>query len=114
VVADVQYFRNLRTDLLPVPINPNQVALLRWYAATRPRTSVGQLPVDLAFDGANIWAANASSNNVTKLRASDGTNLGTFRGLRSPRRGLRRRQHLGIERRQQRQEAAGQRRDKPR
>ena len=32
----------------------------------------------MAFDGANIWVANAGSNNVTKLRASDGANLGTF------------------------------------
>ena len=33
----------------------------------------------VAFDGANIWVANmASSNTVTKLRASDGANLGTF------------------------------------
>jgi DNA-binding beta-propeller fold protein YncE len=31
------------------------------------------------FDGTNIWVANASFNgNVTKLRASDGTTLGTF------------------------------------
>ena len=36
VVADVQgYFRNLRTDQLPVPVNPNQVAILRWYAANQ-------------------------------------------------------------------------------
>ena len=32
----------------------------------------------MAFDGANIWVTNVGSNNVTKLRASDGTNLGTF------------------------------------
>jgi outer membrane protein assembly factor BamB len=32
----------------------------------------------LAFDGANVWVANGGSNNVTKLRASDGKNLGTF------------------------------------
>ena len=35
-------------------------------------------PTGLAFDGANIWVANTNSNNVTKLRASDGANLGTF------------------------------------
>jgi DNA-binding beta-propeller fold protein YncE len=32
----------------------------------------------VAFDGTNIWVANDDSNNVTKLRASDGTMLGTF------------------------------------
>jgi DNA-binding beta-propeller fold protein YncE len=32
----------------------------------------------VAFDGANIWVTNQDSNNVTKLRASDGLNLGTF------------------------------------
>jgi DNA-binding beta-propeller fold protein YncE len=38
---------------------------------------VGNFPYALAFDGANIWVANYDSNNVTVLRASDGTNLGT-------------------------------------
>jgi DNA-binding beta-propeller fold protein YncE len=32
----------------------------------------------VAFDGANIWVANSTTTNVTKLRASDGANLGTF------------------------------------
>jgi DNA-binding beta-propeller fold protein YncE len=35
----------------------------------------------VAFDGANIWVTNyalGSGNTVTKLRASDGTVLGTF------------------------------------
>jgi DNA-binding beta-propeller fold protein YncE len=36
------------------------------------------------FDGANIWVANSGSNNVTKLRASDGTLLGTFATGNSP------------------------------
>jgi hypothetical protein len=39
---------------------------------------VGTSPFGVAFDGANIWVANAFSNNVSKLRASDGTLLGTF------------------------------------
>jgi len=33
-------------------------------------------PLGVAFDGANIWVANSS--NVSKLRVSDGANLGTF------------------------------------
>jgi len=80
VVADVQgYFRNLRTEQLPVPANPNQVAILRWYAANQTAGfPVGTFPMGVAFDGANVWVANGDSNNVTKVRASDGTNLGTF------------------------------------
>jgi DNA-binding beta-propeller fold protein YncE len=39
---------------------------------------VGSGPEGVAFDGANIWVANHDYNTVTKLRASDGTNLGTF------------------------------------
>jgi hypothetical protein len=79
VVADVQgYFRNLRADQLPVPANPNQVAMLRWYAANQTADfPVGSVaPADMAFDGASIWVT--SNNLLTKLRASDGTTLGTF------------------------------------
>ena len=32
----------------------------------------------MAFDGTSIWVANGGSDNVTKLRASDGAALGTF------------------------------------
>jgi DNA-binding beta-propeller fold protein YncE len=32
----------------------------------------------VTFDGANIWVANYESADVTKLRPSDGANLGTF------------------------------------
>ena len=38
----------------------------------------GNGPQGIAFDGANIWVANFASDNVSKLRASDGANLGTF------------------------------------
>src|SRR5207253_2333414 len=40
---------------------------------------VGTWPTALAFDGANVWVTNLGDNTVTKLRASDGVNLGTFR-----------------------------------
>jgi DNA-binding beta-propeller fold protein YncE len=30
------------------------------------------------YDGTNIWVANERDNTLTKLRASDGANLGTF------------------------------------
>ena len=39
---------------------------------------VGTSPSWITFDGANIWVVNSGSNNVTKLRASDGATLGTF------------------------------------
>lgn len=46
---------------------------------TERRTfAVGSGPIELAFDGVNIWVTNQRSNDVTKLRASDGANLGTF------------------------------------
>jgi len=35
-------------------------------------------PNGLAFDGASMWVVNYSSNNVMKLRASDGAVVGSF------------------------------------
>jgi hypothetical protein len=40
--------------------------------------TVGQSPLGIAYDGANIWVANNNDTTVTKLRASDGATLGTF------------------------------------
>ncbi len=55
------------------------IALLRWYDANQTASfRVGMNPNGLAFDGANMWVVNYSSNNVMKLAASDGTLLGTF------------------------------------
>jgi hypothetical protein len=34
-------------------------------------------PASLAYDGADIWVVNSNGNTITKLRASDGANLGT-------------------------------------
>jgi len=39
---------------------------------------VGNFALGIAFDGANIWVCSQGNNTVTKLRASDGTNLGAF------------------------------------
>jgi len=39
---------------------------------------VGGRPTGLSFDGENIWVCSGSSNIVTKLRASDGAQLGAF------------------------------------
>ncbi len=67
-------------------INPQQVALLKWYAANQTGITyaVGVQPNGLAFDGANIWVTNNISNNVSKLRASDGAVLGNFGVGNSP------------------------------
>lgn len=60
-------------------MSPLQVAILRWYDANLTASfAVGPFPFGLAFDGANIWVASSGSNNVTKLRASNGANLGIF------------------------------------
>jgi len=59
-----------------------QIATLRWDSQQADFVvgtfAVGNRPGAMAFDGANIWVANADDGNVTKLRASDGANLGTF------------------------------------
>jgi DNA-binding beta-propeller fold protein YncE len=54
--------------------------MLRWYDCSQngQTFAVGSSPYGIAFDGANIWVANTDSNNVTKLRAGDGTVLGTY------------------------------------
>ena len=67
------------SQLVDGGINREQIALLKWYAANQTTSfAVGAAPNGVAFDGANIWVANFSSNNVSKLRASDGAVLGTF------------------------------------
>jgi len=60
--------------------NLSALSLLRWDLLSKRTFTVGFLPVGLTFDGANIWVANSGfgANTVTKLRASDGANLGTF------------------------------------
>ena len=40
--------------------------------------AVGFGPTAVLFDGAHIWVANRGSHNVTKLRADDGSSVGTF------------------------------------
>ncbi len=56
----------------------NKVAKLRGdTSGLIAQYNVGSQPKGIAFDGANIWVANSVSNNVTKLRASDGACVGT-------------------------------------
>ncbi len=84
-VADVAQPRAPLSGVVRSAKNPLQIAILHWYNANQTASfAVGTGPIGVAFDGANIWVANLSSNNVTKLRASDGTTLGTFAVGTSP------------------------------
>ena len=61
-----------------LPINPNQVAILHWYAANQTTEfTAGAGSEGLAFDGANMWVANFNDNTVTELKASDGSLIRT-------------------------------------
>ena len=64
-----------------------RIALLRWWEANETGISygVGSIPLGICFDGENIWVANNGSANVTKVRVSDGTVLGTYSVGASPR-----------------------------
>src|SRR5579872_396099 len=63
----------------PPLANPLKVALLKWYPANQITSfEVGDKPLGIAFDGRSIWVANFGSSSVTKLQASDGSELGTF------------------------------------
>jgi hypothetical protein len=49
------------TTTIP-PNNPLQVAILRWYPANLTTSfGVGSNPNAVAFDGANVWVANAAA-----------------------------------------------------
>ena len=64
----------------PTALNPNQVALMRWYPANKSGVTftTGTGPSGIVFDGSSIWIANGTDNTVTKLRPGDGQVLGTF------------------------------------
>jgi hypothetical protein len=64
-------------------INPLRVATLQWYSVNETGlryTIPDGNGVLIAFDGANMWVVSGQQlfSSVTKLRASDGANLGTF------------------------------------
>jgi YVTN family beta-propeller protein len=67
----------LASDSFPNQQNLSRLGTLRWDLLGQ-RISVGLFPIGIAFDGANIWTANATSSDVTKIRASDGTVLATI------------------------------------
>jgi hypothetical protein len=65
------------------PSNPIQVALLRWYQANQTAQFSGDGsctgPNGLAFDGAHVWVACSTANEIQELNASDGTLLKTIK-----------------------------------
>lgn len=67
----------LAADTFPNSRNLSLLGSLRWDLLGQ-RVGVGATPYGIAFDGANIWVANSGSNNVTKIRVSDGAVQGTF------------------------------------
>ncbi len=60
--------------------NPQQIAMLRWYEVNNAgnKIPVGVYPDQLVFDGAHIWVACYNTNNVWKIRASDGQVIGAY------------------------------------
>ncbi|HET7451958.1 MAG TPA: S-layer homology domain-containing protein [Thermoanaerobaculia bacterium] len=64
-----------------------RAALNQWWTTTPHYdkaslglATVGSEPKLLASDGADIWVANLGDGTVSRVRASDGTNLGTWTG----------------------------------
>lgn len=76
------YWQTLRSATRMRGIMSSLTAVVLMSATAMVAQSVSQFPTgqfyqqDIAFDGTNIWIAGQTG--VTKLRASDGTNLGTF------------------------------------
>jgi hypothetical protein len=63
------------------PLNPNAIALLRWYPVNKTAQIVVPGPIAagaIVFDGANLWVTGIFENTITKVRASDGATLGAF------------------------------------
>lgn len=78
-VADVAPPLAPPTGVTSSKLNPFQVALLHWENANQAASfAVGTSPTWAAFDGANLWVTNESSNTVTELRGADGITEGTF------------------------------------
>jgi len=51
--------------------------LAKHCAVSLVTSAVGGGPQGIAFDGANMWVSNYNSNNVAKLRATDGATIAT-------------------------------------
>jgi DNA-binding beta-propeller fold protein YncE len=60
--------------------NPLQIAVGRWYEANLavPDIPVGRWPRGITFDGVYMWVCNAGDNTISKIRAQDLTQVGTY------------------------------------
>lgn len=47
-------------------------------------TTVGDHPLSVESDGADLWVANSNSGTVSRVRASDGSLIGTWTGADTP------------------------------
>ncbi len=66
------------TNIWVSELTGNSVAKIAGNGTVRGTFPVAAAPLGLTFDGANIWVASVGSSTLTKLRASDGANLGAF------------------------------------
>jgi S-layer family protein len=62
----------------------SRAPLGQWWTQTiipsTAMTQVGNFPLSVQSDGADLWVANFNSNTVSRVRASDGRLLGTWTG----------------------------------
>jgi hypothetical protein len=58
--------------------DPQIVATLRWDLLVQKTFTLTPAIFRAAFDGTHIWVTDGNGSNVTKLRASDGFNMGSF------------------------------------
>ena len=58
--------------------DPQLVSTLRWDLLVQKTFTLAPAIFRAAFDGTHIWVTDGNGSNVTKLRASDGLNVGTF------------------------------------
>jgi outer membrane protein assembly factor BamB len=80
-VAGIPQVQQGNTAMPPPPLNPNAIALLRWYRMNQVAQIAVPGPIHaaaIAFDGADMWITGIFESTVTKVRASDGAVLGTF------------------------------------
>jgi DNA-binding beta-propeller fold protein YncE len=81
-VATKSYVDNQSGNAGKVSLNPDRVALLRWYDINLAKGSVapglGTHPGVVSFDGENIWVANVGNDRLSIWRAHDGKAVATY------------------------------------
>jgi hypothetical protein len=60
-------------------VNPQSVALLRWYQANEAAEfEVAPNPSLMAFDGTNLWVNSTAAGTLSKIRPVDGVTVATY------------------------------------